>query len=292
MALVIHDKNLRKGHKANKLLKVASFPDGTDVRIWIRFVTGSEDGPTLTLLGAQHGDEYSGIEIINRIVEKLDPKLISGKIIAVPVSNPLAFNTAYRITPPRMGYENLTMNRVWPGSPKGLLTERIVAKLWDEVVKDCDVVLDLHEGGKAFMARYIHARGTEETDRIVGEQNKQLFRWFGQGVPVLGGVRTQSYMMGSLSVQAGLMEIPCIGIELGGGGRLWEDMVSIGVQGVLNIMIGLGMIQGELVGQSDKQYVASESSWPKTNLGGLFTNTCNKSIDKGRNHCISNKKIR
>jgi uncharacterized protein len=146
-----------------------------------------------------------------------------------PVSNPLAFNTSYRITPPSMGYENLNMNRVWPGNPKGLLTERIVAKLWDNVVKDCDVVLDLHEGGKAFMARYIHARGTEETDKIVGEQNKRLYRWFGQGVPVLGGIRTQSYMMGSLSIQTGLMEIPCIGVELGGGGRLWEDMISVGV---------------------------------------------------------------
>ena len=229
----------------------------------------------MTLLGAQHGDEYSGIEIINRIMDRVDPESLSGNILSVPVSNPLAFNTGYRITPPSIGYENLNMNRVWPGNPKGLLTERIVASLWEELVEGCDTVLDMHEGGKAFMARYIHARGTEETERVVGEKNKRLYRWFGQGVPVLGGVRTQSYMMGSLSIQTGIRDIPCIGVEVGGGGRLWEDLVSVGVQGVWNIMIGLGMIQDEPVEQEAEQLVASESSWPKTSMGGLFTNTCN-----------------
>ena len=270
----LYGENLGRGEKRNIWAQVASYPDGTPIGVWVRAVKGKKDGPTLTLLGAQHGDEYSGIEIINRIIDKVDPQVLTGSILAVPVSNPLAFNTAYRITPPSIGYEHLNMNRVWPGNPKGLLTERIASSLWEELVKGCDVVLDMHEGGKAFMARYIHARGIEETARKVGEKNRQLYQWFGQGVPVLGGVRTQSYMMGSLSIQTGIRDIPCIGVELGGGGRLWEDMVSVGVQGVWNIMIGLDMIQDEPMGQDIKQHVASESSWPKTSTGGLFTNKC------------------
>jgi hypothetical protein len=274
ITLNVYGKTLEKGEKRNHWATVASYPDGSPIGVWVRAARGAGEGPTLTLLGAQHGDEYSGIEIINRIMDRVDPENLSGTILSVPVSNPLAFNTGYRITPPSIGYENLNMNRVWPGNPKGLLTERIVASLWEELVEGCDTVLDMHEGGKAFMARYIHARGTEETERVVGEKNKWLYRWFGQGVPVLGGVRTQSYMMGSLSIQTGIRDIPCIGVEVGGGGRLWEDLVSVGVQGVWNIMIGLGMIQDEPVGQDAEQLVASESSWPKTSMGGLFTNTC------------------
>ena len=271
----VYGKTLERGEKRSHWAMVASYPDGSPIGVWVRAARGAGEGPTLTLLGAQHGDEYSGIEIINRIMDRVDPENLSGNILSVPVSNPLAFNTGYRITPPSIGYENLNMNRVWPGNPDGLLTERIVASLWEELVEGCDTVLDMHEGGKAFMARYIHARGTEETERVVGENNKRLYRWFGQGVPVLGGVRTQSYMMGSLSIQTGIRDIPCIGVEGGGGGRLWEDLVSVGVQGVWNIMIGLGMIQDEPVGQDAEQLVASESSWPKTSMGGLFTNTCN-----------------
>jgi len=281
--LKAYGQTLGRGEKRNHWAEVASYPDGSPIGVWVRMVRGDKEGPTLTLLGAQHGDEYSGVEIINRIIDKVNPKELSGNLLAVPVSNPLGFNTGNRITPPSIGYENLNMNRVWPGNPKGLLTERIVASMWEELVKDCDIVLDMHEGGKAFMARYIHARGTEETDRIVGERNKRLYKWFGQGVPVLGGVRTQSYMMGSLSIQTGIRDIPCIGVEVGGGGRLWEELVSVGVQGVWNIMIGLGMIQDEPVGQDVKQWVASESSWPKTSRGGLYTNTCelNAVVEKG-----------
>ena len=42
------------------------------------------------------------------------------------------------------------------------------------------------------------------------------------------------------------------------------------------------MIQDEPVGQGLRQYVASESSWPKTTEGGLFTNECilNEVVDK------------
>ena len=270
----VYGETLKRGEKKNHWAEVASYPDGSPIGVWIRAIRGVMEGPTVTLLGAQHGDEYSGIEIINRIIDRVDPRELSGNILAAPVSNPLAFNTAHRITPPSIGYEHLNMNRVWPVNPKGLLTERIAASLWEELVKDCDVVLDMHEGGKAFMARYIHARGIEEKDRRVGAKNKQLYEWFGQGVPVLGGVRTQSYMMGSLSIQTGIRDIPCICVEVGGGGRLLEDLVSVGVQGVWNIMIGLGIIQDEPIGQEMKQLVASESNWPKTSMGGLFTNTC------------------
>ena len=81
-------------------------------------------------------------------------------------------------------------------------------------------------------------------------------------------------MMGSLSIQTGLREIPCIGPELGGGGILWEELVKTGVQGIRNILIGLGMIQEEPVGQNIVQHVARESTWPKTDQGGFVYNTC------------------
>lgn len=279
----VYGQSLSPGTKTSHWAEIASYPDGTPIGAWIRAARGKNEGPTVTLLGAQHGDEYSGIEIINRLMDRIEPESLSGNILAVPVSNPMAFNTAFRITPPSIGYEHLNMNRVWPGNRKGLLTERIAASYWEELIKDTDVVLDMHEGGKAFMARYIHARGIEETERRVGTRNRQLYQWFGQGVPVLGGVRTQTYMMGSLSIQTGIRDIPCIGVEVGGGGCLWEDLVQVGLQGVWNIMIGLDMVQDEPVGQEIKQYVASESSWPKTSKGGLFTNTCtlNSVVEKG-----------
>jgi len=271
----LFDRSLRRGEETIFETGVAEFPDGTPISVTVRAISGSKEGPRLVLLGAQHGDEYSGMEIINRLMDSLDPGDISGEVVAVPVSNPLAFNTAGRVTPPSIGYENLNLNRVWPGNPEGLLMERVASALWEHVIAGSDAILDLHEGGKAFMAKYIHARGTEDTDRIVGDRIWRLYEAFGQGIPVLGGVRTRSHMMGSLSIQAGLVGIPCIGAELGGGGRIWDDLVGLGVQGSKNVMIDLGMLQEDPVESFGEQIVAQESTWPKTSRGGVVYNSCN-----------------
>ena len=152
--------------------------------------------------------------------------------------------------------------------------ERIAAQIWEQAIKGSDVVVDLHEGGRAFMARYIHARGTPETERLVGDENKRLYRLFGQGVPVLGGVNTRPSMMGSLSIQAGLAGIPTLSPELGGGGRLWDDLVATGVQGLRNVLIGLGAMSGKPIGSNSEQLVSDGSSWPKTQHGGVLYNRC------------------
>lgn len=273
-SMELFGRTLGRGEKTGFRYGVASFPDSSPISIDVKAVVGVKEGPTVTLLGVQHGDEYNGMEVVNRLMEGLEPSDLTGTVIGIPVSNPLAFNTGMRVTPPSVGYENLNLNRVWPGNPQGLLMERIAAAIWENAIVGSDYIVDLHEGGRAFMARYIHARGTQETDRLVGDEIRRLCSLFGQGVPVLGGVRTRSHMMGSLSVQAGLRGIPCIGPELGGGSRIWPEFVETGVQGVRNIMIGLDMIQGEPVGSELEQITAPESSWPKTQSGGVMYNRC------------------
>jgi predicted deacylase len=267
-------RSLKRGEEVIFETGVAEFPDGTPISVTVRAISGSREGKKLVLLGLQHGDEYSGMETINRLMDSLDPGDVSGEIVALPVSNPLAFNTAGRVTPPSIGYENLNLNRVWPGNPEGLLMERVASTLWEHVITGSDAILDLHEGGKAFMAKYIHARGTEDTDRIVGDRIRRLYQAFGQGIPVLGGVRTRSHMIGSLSIQAGLVGIPCIGAELGGGGRIWDDLVGLGVQGCRNVMIDLGILHEEPKGSFEEQIVSQESTWPKTSRGGVVYNSC------------------
>jgi predicted deacylase len=274
MSLSVFGHRVTPGKSETFPVKVGEYADGTPIGLTMRVAVGSHDGPRIAMLGLQHGDEYGGMEISNGVFDGVDPKQFKGSLITIPVSNPLAFNAAERASPPPMGYENLNMNRVWPGEPKGLLMERIAAQVWEQVIKESEIVVDLHEGGRGFMARYIHARGTPETERLVGEHNKRLYRLFGQGVPVLGGVNTRPSMIGSLSIQAGLVGIPTLSPELGGGGRLWEDFVQTGIQGVKNVMIGLGMLNEESVGSDSEQLVSDGSSWPKMQHGGVIYNCC------------------
>jgi predicted deacylase len=46
----------------------------------IRAAIGARDGPTVSALGVQHGDEYSGMEIVNRLFYGGDWTFHCGKI--------------------------------------------------------------------------------------------------------------------------------------------------------------------------------------------------------------------
>lgn len=94
-------RSLGIGERTTLRQKVASYPDGTPISVAVRAVKGVGDGPVISLLGVQHGDEYCGIEVVNRLLGGLDPESLSGTIIGVPVSNPLAFNAGMRFSPLR-----------------------------------------------------------------------------------------------------------------------------------------------------------------------------------------------
>src|SRR4030067_557645 len=119
VALELFRKRVDRGEKVAFKQEVASYPNGDPVAVTVRACVGVKDGPRLSMLGVQHGDEYSGMEVINRVMDSVNPSDLSGVLITVPVSNPLAFNSAERITPPGVGDENLNMNRAWPGNHGG-----------------------------------------------------------------------------------------------------------------------------------------------------------------------------
>ena len=98
---------------------VASFPDGSPISLEVKVIVGVNKGPTVTLLGVQHGDEYNGMEVVNRLMDGLEPEDLTGTVIGIPVSNPLAFNTGMRVTPPSVGYENLNLTASGLGTQRG-----------------------------------------------------------------------------------------------------------------------------------------------------------------------------
>lgn len=95
----------------------------------------------LWLSAVVHGDELCGVEIIRRVLESVDPKVMSGTVIAVPIVNVHGFNTGDRYLPDRRD-----LNRSFPGSLRGSLAGRIAHLMMSEVVSRCSVGIDLHTG--------------------------------------------------------------------------------------------------------------------------------------------------
>nr|WP_246283623.1 succinylglutamate desuccinylase/aspartoacylase family protein [Nocardioides perillae] len=102
---------------------------------------GREDGPTVWVDAAIHGDEAVGVEVVRQVLADLDPKALRGTLIALPIVNVLGFMTGDRYLPDRRD-----LNRSFPGSARGSLAGRIAHLVMTEVVAKCEVGIDLHTG--------------------------------------------------------------------------------------------------------------------------------------------------
>ena len=117
--------------------------DGSELRIPVHEVKGERDGPTLTLVSTQHGAEWFSIEIVRRVVSELAPSALRGRVIGIPVANPIALEHFTRMTPDESDEPDL--NRVWPGGMTWI-TEQIAAALDKEVLASTDYLMDFHPG--------------------------------------------------------------------------------------------------------------------------------------------------
>lgn len=129
------------GRKAKLELPIARLMSGTPVALPVLVFHGQNEGPTVWLSAAVHGDELCGVEIIRQVVEALDPASMSGTVLAMPVVNVHGFNTGDRYLPDRRD-----LNRSFPGSARGSLASRIAHLVMTEVVSRCSVGIDLHTG--------------------------------------------------------------------------------------------------------------------------------------------------
>lgn len=271
------------GEKVHGCLNVGSMADDTSIEIPVTLIQGIKDGPVLYIQAACHGEEINGVEVIRRVVSKLDPGKLKGSLIAVPVANPLAFRSKQTFTPIEL--EN--MNRVFPGRPDGRLSERMAYAIWINCIKDkADFVIDLHTGIRTMLTFIFVEYGEDEAIR----KSSELARVFGTEY-IVKEVRDEYWKRirfgGKLRNVCNKHGIPSITPELDGRRHLDEEAIQIGVRGVLNVMKYLGMIEGTIE-LPPKQYVLKWSPGePKitSSQGGIFISRVKpgQMVEEGQN---------
>src|SRR5277367_1056065 len=106
-------------------------------------VTGSQDGPLLTVIAGVHGCEYASMEGVRRWTGGLETSDIRGRVRAVPVLNVPAFVSRTPFVVPEDG-KNL--NRCFPGDPAGTLADRLAYAAFTELISGSDAYIDVHCG--------------------------------------------------------------------------------------------------------------------------------------------------
>lgn len=219
----------------------------------VTVINGSNPGPVLCLTGGVHGDELNGVEVVNRMLRKLEPDSLSGTVIGVPVVNVGGFQRSSRYLADRRD-----LNRYFPGSTGGSAASRLAHSFFHSVIRACDYLVDFHTGSFE-RANLPQVRGNLRLREVL-----EFTRFFG-ATTVLHSEGSRG-MLRSAATEAG---IPAVTFEIGGPIRLEQKEIEFGVRAIETLMNKLNMTSRLRV-WTETQPVLYRSTWVRTNQGGFL----------------------
>jgi len=143
--------------------------DCGDTAIPVTVFNGVKPGPVLALVAGNHGYEYPPILALQKLRPLIQPKKLAGAVIMVHVANMPSFlgRTVY-FSP----LDQKNLNRVYPGKKDGSASEKIAYTITNQVIEQCDYLLDLHCGdGNESLRPYVYqtVTGQPEFDQRVAD---------------------------------------------------------------------------------------------------------------------------
>lgn len=226
---------------------------GSKLETPVYVIRGTRPGPALCLTAAVHGDELNGVEIIRKLVSDISPKKLNGTVIGVPIVNLLGFTRGTRYLPDRRD-----LNRYFPGNPEGSSASRIAFSFFEDIVRHCDMLIDLHTGSLT-RTNMPQVRANLQIPEVLDFTTK-----FGSTA-----VLHSTKLRGNLRSAATNYGIPAVALELGEPGSLQMEHVDEGVEIIETVLSGLGMTR-QLWKGGESQPVFYSSRWVRVNTGGLL----------------------
>jgi hypothetical protein len=254
--LIIGGGRVEPGSRQTLDIPLPQLYTHTPLMMPVHVIRGRREGPCLFVSGAIHGDELNGVEIIRRLLGRPLLKHLRGTLIAIPIVNVYGVIHHSRYLPDRRD-----LNRSFPGSDRGSLTARLADLFMTEIVENCTHGIDLHT------AAFHRSNLPQIRGNLDDPETCALAKLF--GVPVLINAQVRD---GSLRQAAAEHGIPTLLYEAGEALRFDEFAIRPGVQGVINVMRGLGMLPKSRSRQSGgaEPFVARSSSWVRAPESGIF----------------------
>lgn len=243
---------------------VTTRASGETLSLAIHTLRGSRPGPTLGLFSTSHGDEAFTVQVIKQVLDGIDPGELRGEIRAMPVGNPVAFESYTRTTGQGMNTDKTNLNRVFPGTPAGWLTEQIAHVISTEFLPGIDSLIDFHCGNSETAIDYILV---ERDDSEAGRASLALSKLCGTDLLYTAPTPEQ---YGTLSQHAKSLGIPTVIAQLGGNVPDPASYIERCFVGVRNVLIHMGMLDGAIVLPPRQTMLSGKRTLLAPHHGGLF----------------------
>ncbi len=195
-------------------------------------------GPTVLVLGGNHGDEYQGQIAIMKLARSLQPEHVHGRIILIPSLNFPAARAATRLSP----LDGMNLNRAFPGEAEGPVTSQIAHYLSQVLFPMSDVVIDIHSGGRSMQfVPCSHMHLVPDLD-----QRRRMLAAMLAWNTDFAFLYTDIAGTGLLPVEAENQGKLVVTTELGGSEAIPASVHRIAQSGLRNVLIHVGLLEGTL----------------------------------------------
>ncbi len=216
----------------------------------------------ISIVTGIHGDELEGQYVCYEINKRIQahPEYLNGIIDIYPAMNPLGIDSITRGIPAF----DLDMNRVFPGSQDGSMTEYVAAKIFEDL-SGSDLCIDIH-ASNIFLMEIPQVRINElHQERLVPVAKKLNIDliWIHGNSTVLES--TLAYSLNSTGT-------PTLVVEMGVGMRITKTYCEQLTDGIFHVMQTMGMWKGSV--KAVKEPVLAAGSDPVSFLNapvsGIF----------------------
>ena len=227
----------------------------------VSIIHGHRPGPTVTLIGAVHGDELVGPLSLTYLLgnnflgedKAIDPNSLAGTIRIIPITNLPGYRRRSRYFP-----DGRDLNRYFPGNPESNTTSRVAKTIWSQIISGSDYIVDLHTAGKG------RTNIPQIRANLAHPSTNKIARAFG-----IETILDSKGPRGSLRRVSNENDIAAIAFEGGGPDEADPESVQIAIFGILNLLRSLRMIPG-YPSKPRFRILASGSVWIRSDQSGLI----------------------
>ena len=141
---------IEAGSRIETVIQVGIDPLGRKLEIPCFIFHGLNEGPTVSITSAIHGDELNGVSILHFLIhgydhipnnedDFIDVNKLKGTLILIPIANPESVLLRQRRTT-----DGRDLNRQFPGRINGNHSQRLAHKLFSSIIPKSDYLIDIH----------------------------------------------------------------------------------------------------------------------------------------------------
>ena len=260
---VLDVNDLEPGQKHLLYFQGVKMPTGQHWYVSVTVARGAKPGKRAVLVSAVHGDEMSSIHTVQTVMNRLDPAQMSGTVMAVTdVSRPAMESMQRRWPNQGRGIDLIDMNREWPGNENGATApSRHAGLLFNRLLRpNADFAIDFHTGTTGFEVTAFNIAGMDVPEVKAMVELYPIGQIFDNHV--YPGVLHNAFMD---------VGIPSFTPEIGAARVLDLEMISLFVEGTMNVLKHHGIVSGPMgrTGKDVSVFVGNSAFPILATAGGL-----------------------